>query len=170
MLTRVPEAMRVANRAMVLRHPNAMDCQVLRKAVQRTAGASGPAIGGLPTLGGMAVLSNDDEAEVDYQPVGDGKLLFTGVFQAIKTQDRGDAPEATPVGEAMIEPLAEGAFQVKDGDLVLAMPGGGVVVPYECTKVLTYLNIPPYVQKVELAAQGDALFDSDIEAIQDAKP
>ncbi len=161
MLNRVPEAVRTGVRAMVLRNPNAMNCRGLRKEVTRTAGAGPAEVGGAPTLGGMAVMSNDDEPQVDYVPLGDGKVLFAGVFQPVKLSDGRDAPEQADSGEAIVEPLEAGEWALRDGDLLLVSPGGDVLIPYEVTRVLTNIAIPPYVQRVELAAQGDAVFDPD---------
>lgn len=170
MLTNVPQAVRTGVRAMVLRHPNAMDCEVFRKASPRTFGAEAGDLGGMPSLGGLAVLNNDDEAEVDFMPLGQGRILFTGVMQPAKLADSRDFPESAPVGEAMVEPVEPGAFALKDGDLVVATPGSGVGIPYEVTKVLTMIHIPPYVQRVELSQQGEAMFDADIAAMLADRP
>lgn len=159
MLTAVPQAIRTANRAMVLRHPNAFEAQVMRRNVARTAGAEdGGEAGGLPTLGGMAVMDPEDEAQVDYELLGDARVMFLDPYQGATMADNGDAPETMPTVLAMIEPVAEGQFTPKDGDLVMLMPGAGVVLTYEVTNVLATLNIPPYTQKYELSAQGDLMF------------
>lgn len=157
MLNQVPNALRIANRVMVMRHPNSMDCQLMRKAVTRTAGAEGGLLHNLPTLGGLGVMDNEDEAEVEYSPLGNGRVLFVGRYAGSTLSDRRDNAEAE-VGEAMIEPETEGAFEPRDGDLVMAMPGGGVVITYEVTKVFNAVNIPPYLPRYELTPQGDMTF------------
>lgn len=167
MLTNVPTQLRVAARQMVMRHPNSMDCAVYRKVVMRTAGAGAGDVGGLPTMGGMAVLDNEDEPQVDYVPLGEGKLLFGGIYERTKLMDRRDAADQQASSEALVEPLILGAFEVKDSDLVMAMPGGGVVIPYEVVEVLNTVNIPPFLPKYMLAPQGDLLFDPDIAELQD---
>ena len=156
MLNQVPNGMRVAQRGVVLRHPNAMDCQVWRRRVTRTDGADGE-LGGLPTLGGIGVTDSEDEPESDYELLGSGKVLFTGGYEGSVLQDNKDSAEGI-TGIALIEPLEAGSFTPKDSDLVMAMPGGGVVIPYEVTNVLNTVNIPPYVAKYELSPQGDLLF------------
>ena len=166
MLNRVPQAVRTGVRAMVMRNPNALDCRALRKVISRTAGTEAGNVGGLPTLGGMTVMSNDDEPQVDYQPLGQGKVLFTGQFQPAKLGDGRDFPEQADLGEAMVEPLQLDGWELRDGDLLLVSPGGDVLIPYEVTRVITSLAIPPYVQRVELAAQGDPMFDADLAALQ----
>lgn len=170
MLSNVPNAIRTATRQMVMKHPNAYDCEVFRKASPRTFGADGQTLGGMPTLGGMAVMNNDDEAEVDYVPLGPARMLFTGVMQPIKLADSRDFPESAPTGEAMVVPAEEDAFELRNGDLVVATPGSGVGIPYTVTNVLTMLHIPPYVQRVELSQQGEAAFDPDIAAMLDDRP
>lgn len=156
MLNQVSNGMRVAQRGVVMRHPNAMDCQVWRRRVNRTEGANGE-LGGLPTLGGIGVTDSEDEPESDYELLGSGKVLFTGRYEGSTMQDNKESAEAT-TGVALIEPLEIDAFTPKDSDLVMAMPGGGVVIPYEVTNVLNTVNIPPYVAKYELSPQGDLLF------------
>lgn len=169
MLNQAAAAMRVANRAMVTRHRNAMDCQVYRKTVTRTAGAESGSLGGLPSLGGMGVIDSEDEAQVDFTLLGEGKVLFTQRYEGSTLADRRDNAEAT-TGEALIEPNEEGAFEPKDGDLIMAMPGAGVVITYEVSRVLNVVNIPPYVAKYELEPQGDLMFLPEVAASQADRP
>lgn len=170
MLTNVPQAQRAAARVMVLRHPNAFDAEVYRKEVTRTAFAPGAAVGGLPTLGGVAVLDPEDEAEVNYVLLGEAKVLFAGIYERTEIHDSREAAEQQAVSEAMIEPVTLGAFEPKDSDLIMVMPGAGVVVPYEVTSVINATAIPPYVPKYQLSVQGEMPFDPDLAALQDAKP
>lgn len=170
MLNRVPEAARIANRAMVTRHPNAMVCQVWRKSVTRTLGAGATLVGGLPTLGGLAVLDQEDEAEVEYTLIGTGKVLFAGVYEGTTLNDSRDAAEGMATALASIEPDVAGAFEPKDSDLIMAEPGGGIVIPYEVTRVINAVNIPPYVPKYELSAQGDLMSPPGLAALQAARP
>jgi hypothetical protein len=150
--------MRLAARSMVLRHPNAFDCQVWRRVVQRTEGAESGSAGGLPTLGGLTVMDPDDEPESDYSLMGEGKTLFTGNYEQSPMTDNRDSPMAAGVGEALVEAVTPGEFELKKRDLVMVMPGAGVVITYECTDVLNTVNIPPYLPKYELSAQGDLMF------------
>lgn len=158
MLTAVPNALRIAARAMVTRHPNAFEAQVMRRNVTRTAGAEAGEAGGLPTLGGLAVMDPEDEAEVEYSLLGTARVLFTTMYEPSTMADNRESPEAAANALALIEPDLPGAFEPKDGDLVMLMPGAGVVIPYEVTNVLNQVNIPPYVPKYELSAQGDLSF------------
>jgi hypothetical protein len=158
MLNQVPIAMRIAARAMVMRHPNSIDCQVWRRQVTRTAGAASGSAGGLPTLGGLTVMDSDDEPQVDYSLLGDAKVHFTGLYERTTLADAKDSAVAQTVSESLIEPVVEGAFEPKDGDLVMVMPGAGVVITYEVTNVLNTVNIPPFLPKYELGMQGDMVF------------
>lgn len=170
MLNQVPTAIRTAARNVTLRHPNAMDCHIYRRSVVRTAGAEdGASPSGAPTLGGAGVMDTEDENEVDYTDLGAGRILFGGVYVPTDLSDRRDAAEGA-VGEAQIEPIEAGAFECKDGDLVMVMPGGGVVLTYEVTKILNTVNIPPYVPKYEVTPQGDLMFVPEVAADQAARP
>jgi hypothetical protein len=159
MLNAVAVAMRTANRATVLRHPNSIDAQVWRRQVVRTAGAEAGSIGGLPTLGGAMVMDSEDEDDVEFEKIGDAKVLFTENYQGTTLADNRASAEATEVRLALIEPVEKDAFEPKDGDLVYLLPGADVVIPMEVTKVLSMVEIPPYVVKYELSAQGDLLFE-----------
>lgn len=158
MLNQVPNGMRVAQRGVVLRHPNAFDCQVWRKRTNRVHGADGE-LGGIPTLGGIGVTDTEDEAEFGYELLGEGKALFTGRYEGTTMQDNKESAESV-TGVALIEPVEVDAFTPKDGDLVMLLPGAGVVIPYEVTNVLNTVNIPPYVAKYELSPQGNLLMDA----------
>jgi hypothetical protein len=65
-------------------------------------------------------------AEPRYRLVGDGKLAFEGGHDA-------GAPEGE--GFAFVAPDRPGAFRVRVGDLVTAMPGLGIVLPFEVIAV-----------------------------------
>jgi hypothetical protein len=170
MLTQVPQALRVAARAMVTRHRNAFDAQVFRRTVTRTAGAESGQGGGRPTLGGLAVMDPEDEAEVDYVPLGNAKVLFTGQYEDTTLSSRRDFAEQMATSTALIEPDTQGAFEPKNGDLVMLFPGGGVVVPYEVTGITATVNIPPYVPRYELSAQGDLMFADVVAQSQAGRP
>lgn len=161
MLNNVAIAVRRGSRLVVLNHRNAIEATIMRRTVTRTAGAEAGTMGGLPTLGGIGVMDPEDEPEVDYAPLGPAKVLFAEPYQPTTMSDRRDAPEAA-TAIALIEPITEGLFDIKDGDLVMLSPGGGVVIPYEVTNVLNTVNIPPYAPRYELSAQGVLSFDGEI--------
>ena len=166
MLNRVPEAMRVANRAMVTRHQNSIDGQLYRRELTRTFGTEAGNVGEIPTLGGLTVMERGDEAEFDYTLLGDCKVLFITEYEGTEFTNNLDSPESMAVGMALIEPVVAGAFQPILKDLVMLMPGGGVVIPYQVTNMLSQVNVPPYVPKFELSQQGDINFVEAVRASQ----
>lgn len=159
MLNNVPIQVNKAARQVVLRHPNAMDCTVWRKAVNRVAETS---MGGLPTIGGLGVLDAEDEADYSYTELGDARILFCGVFQgqAGNTIDADtglnypDMPIEALV-ECVAEPTAEGFFVADKPDMVTVYPGAGIVLSYEVVGVTGAVNIPPYTRKLVLAPRQD---------------
>lgn len=156
MLNSVPKAVNASVRQVVLRHPNSFDCTIARKHVTRTEGNS--QMGGAPTLGGMGVLRDEDEAEFEYVSLGPARLLFAGQpVQQADMNDRDDAMNPPPVVEAQIEPTAEpgatGHFDTETGDLVMVDLGLGVVLAYEVVTVSGSLMIPPFVRRFALNPQ-----------------
>lgn len=162
MLNNVPIQINQAARQVVLRHPNAMDCSVWRKTVNRVADAPPLAMGGLPTIGGLGVLDAEDEADYSYTELGDARIVFCGVFQgqAGNTIDAdtglnyADIPIEALV-ECVAEPAAGGYFQADKPDVVTVYPGAGIVLSYEVIGVTGAVNIPPYTRKLVLAPRQD---------------
>jgi hypothetical protein len=136
-----------------------MDCEVWRKLVLRTA-PGGEEMGGRPTLGGLAVLTGDEEPEFEYQRLGEGRIYFTDRYDGqLSTVDRGDSlAQDVVLVQALIEPLEAGAFTIKKEDLVGVMPGGGVLIGYEVFDIPGSVNIYPYTSKYVLAPR-DVLTD-----------
>ncbi|NDY89724.1 hypothetical protein [Ideonella livida] len=177
-LSPVAASLQLSARMITLNHPAAMDCQVYRKSVSRTAhtDAPGETIGGLPLLGGVPVLSDEDEADVDWDPVLPedqihAKCLLLGGYSGSSMLDNGQGPDAPALQEARIEPLAApgspGYFELSKGDLIMVMPGGGVVFTFAVQDFSNTLMLPPYVPKVILAAQGDLTYIPSVSAAVD---
>ena len=162
MLTAVPNAVNAAARRVTLKHPNAMPCTVWRKQVTRATmpgGAAPTMMGGLPTLGGMGVLSSSDEDRIEYIELGPASMLSLGQYQPNDMVDRDNGIVAELGIEARVEPIAEpgqpGHFVVDKDDLLAVTPGLGVVLAYEVVNVLTQANIPPYVRKLGVMPRDD---------------
>lgn len=156
MLNNVPLAIRRSVRAVTLNHPNRMTCTVYRKVVTRVAPTM---IGGLPTLGGLGVLEDDDEADFEYQSLGDGVVVMLQVYQGgFRSDDNSllDNPN-TSQQEAFIEPLIDNAFTPKKHDLV-SIVMGDAVLPYEITDITGTVNIPPFTQKYVLQLRDELLY------------
>lgn len=155
MINQVSEAVSRATRAVVLKHPNSMECQVYRKVVKRT-NPTGETMGGAPTLGGMGVLSSEDEPDFEYQPVGSARVLFSAFGQDLDIVDRDDGV-ALPVGvvAAQIEALDNTQFTPEKYDLLACMPGGGVLIGFEVVGLSTSINIYPYTRKYAVAPRDE---------------
>ena len=162
MLNNVPTAVMRAARMVTLRHPNAMDCTVYNKVVDRVATSAPFSEGGMPTIGGVAVLDSEDEADYSYEERGDGRLIFMGVFQTQGsnfTDDDAGLNYREDLVEALIEPEAEPGtpehFTVDKSDIVTVFPGGGFAVSYEVVGVTGNVSVPPYTRKFILAPRQD---------------
>ncbi|TQC96414.1 hypothetical protein FK216_12050 [Moraxellaceae bacterium AER2_44_116] len=156
MLNNVPLAIRRSVRAVTLNHPNRMTCTVYRKVVTRVAPTM---IGGLPTLGGLGVLEDDDEADFEYQSLGDGAVVMTGTYQGgFRSDDNSllDNPNISQQ-EALLEPLTDDGFTPKKHDLV-SIVIGDAVLPYEITDITGTVNIPPFTQKYVLQLRDELVY------------
>ena len=162
MLNQVPIQIQRSARQVTLRHPNAMDCTVWRKVINRVSADTPATIGGLPTIGGLGVLDSEDEADFDWQPKGDAKIVMAGVFQAeggnTVDTDNGllyPAPPIEALIECILDPGDPDFFMADKPDMVTVEPGGGVVLTYEVTGVQGNVNIPPYTRRYILAPRSD---------------
>ena len=92
-LTRIQDVIERSTRQVVISHPNAYNCRLYRREVQRQAPCE---VGGMPTLGGTGVMSVADEAEIAWNFLGLGYALLV---------ERGDAPsDAADELRFLIEP------------------------------------------------------------------
>ena len=133
-----------------------MTCTVYRKVITRTAPDT---LGGLPTLGGLGVLEDDDEADFEYQSLGDGVVVMLQVYQGgFRSDDNSllDNPN-TPQQETLLEPLIDDGFTPKKHDLV-SIVIGDAVLPYEITEITGTVNIPPFTQKYVLQLRDELLY------------
>jgi hypothetical protein len=130
-----------------------MDCTVYRKVVTRTAPDT---LGGLPTIGGLGILSDEDETDFEYQPLGDGSLVMIGTYQGGFNSDDNsflDNPN-TAQQEVLLEPITEGQFTPQKYDFV-NVTIGEAVLPYEITDITGTVNIPPFTQKYVLQLRDE---------------
>lgn len=162
MLTKVPTAISKSARLVTLRHPNAMECELFRKQVTRVDTPVADDYAGLPTLGGLGVISSDDEVEFEYIELGAAKVVFAGGFQAqlgnTMDNDSGvtypDAPIEALV-ECVADPEAPTFFTPDKNDMVTVYPVPGVAIVYEVVGVTGNVNIPPYTRKYLLQPRSD---------------
>ncbi|WP_321946586.1 hypothetical protein [Paraburkholderia sp. J10-1] len=169
MINSIPEQIMAASRAVTLKHPNSMDCQVYRRVVKGRPGPAHPA-SGMATHGGLGMLTPEDDEAIEYRPLGAGKILITSRYEGtLSIVDRGDgvAPDTT-LQEALIEPLglagasgrpdASPGFTPERYDLVGVMPGGGVLIGFEIMDVTGSVAIYPYTRRYIIAPR-DQLHD-----------
>lgn len=171
MLNKVPQHINRAARTVVLRHPNAWPAFVYRKAVTRTNTPS-EEMGGAQTLGGMGVLSSEDEDEVTWSELGYAAVLVAEPYQGGRLSDRDDAIDATAAEflvliEPVAEPGSEGYFTVKQHDVTYILIGEGVKIAFEVIRIEGNVSIPPYTRRYVLNKRDDLSF---VEAFQDVKP
>lgn len=163
MLTMVPDAINRMTRTVVINHPNTFNCVVIRQTVTRPSGSS---VGGLPTLGGLAVISADDEEQVEWNSLGKGFAMKSEPFQASLMMDRQDANNgAAEEFRFLIEPETIGAFEPKKEDVFYLVYNnlsvGGVTVKahvaYEIVGVETTSDIPPFTQRYICNRRNDLM-------------
>lgn len=162
MLTNVPASVSYSSRQVVLRHPNSMTCHVWRKQVLRTEldDLGDPSVmGGSPTMGGMGVLRSEDESEFEYQELGEGRMLFVGIYQPADVVERDNGLVPAELQEALVEclvdPAAPGFFLVDTSDVVFLDLGMGNLMPYEVATVTGGIHIPPYTRRLVLNPRDD---------------
>lgn len=159
MLHNVPAAVNRMARNVVINHPNSYNCQVFRKAVTRP----GPISGGLPVLGGLGVLSSDDEEQFSYEWTGNGYALQVEAFEPSVMMDRGDANNGA--GDAfkfLIESEEAaglpGSFEAKKNDVIYLLLGDGsspAKLAFEVVGIEAVLNIPPYTTRFIMNRRDD---------------
>ena len=159
MLTNVPEGINRLARATVINHPNCWGGFVLRKALNRTAPS---------TLGGIGVLSAEDEEDFEFAFQGHVYALLADTFSPASMTERGDA-NIGAVNEMrfLIEPQGEPGqsdwFEIKKGDLfyiVLGIADDSPRIAYEIVGIETPHNVVPFSRRyvVNRRAEMDAGF------------
>jgi len=156
MINEIPRKVMEAANTVALKHPQSMDATIYRKVFKRT-NTTGEMMGGAPTLGGLGVLTPEDEDQYEYQEVGEVKLLIVSRFDGeLDTTDREDSfVPGSDMQEALIASVASPPVEIKKYDLVAAMPGGGVVIAFEILKLPTTVSIFPYTTKYVIAPRDD---------------
>lgn len=168
MLNNVAIQINRANRQRTLREPNAIDCVLFSKQVDRESDSA--SVDGYPTLGGAGVMSDEDEVNYSWVYACDAKIHFAQGFAAPlgNTADNGgrlDYPEG--VTEASIEPVIDpgkpGYVQPAKRMLVALLMGDGLIINYEIVDVTGNVNIPPYTRKYLVNPRPDEEVTGDLE-------
>jgi hypothetical protein len=150
MLVNVPQAINRMARNVVINHPNTWNCQIFRKTVHRIAPIEH---GGLPTLGGLAVLDTTDEEDITWDFIGNGFALNAEQFQPAPILDRRDGNiGASAEFRFMIEPEEEFGFDVKSKDIFYLLIWTAdyddpARMAFEVVGIETSVNIPPFVNR-----------------------
>lgn len=168
MLNNVAIQINRANRQRTLREPNAIDCALFTKRVDRVSESA--AYDDFPTLGGIGVISDEDEVNYSWVFACDAKIHFSQGYAAPlgNTADTGDRlGYAEGVTEASIEPIlapdAEGYVQPAKRMLVALLMGDGLIINYEIVDVTGNVNIPPYTRKYLVNPRPDEAVTADLE-------
>lgn len=159
MLNNVPTGINAMARGVILRHPNTFNCEVYRRKRLRID----PEVGGAPTLGGMMVLSIQDETEVSWELVGMACALSADLFQPSSAMDRRDANNGFDQEyRFLIEPEEmpgnPGGFKIEKNDVFYIIMGEGpdaAKIAHEIVDVEATLNVPPYVERYVTNRRGD---------------
>ncbi len=160
MLSNVAIAVSRADRQRTLREPNALDCVLFNKQVTRTS--EGASYDGYPTMGGLGVMTDEDEVSYEWVEAGDARICFSQGYAAPlgNTSDDGqrldyaDGVLAASIA-TILEPGAPGYVQPDKRMLVAVLVGGGVIINYEIVGVTGEINIPPYTRKYLLNPRPD---------------
>lgn len=162
MLNNVPESINRMTRNIVINHPNGFNAVMLRKRVTRTNAENGEneEIGGLPTLGGLAVISNEDEEAVEWDLLGNAYALEAAQFSPALMMDRQDAHNGTEdETRFLIEPETpageEGAYTIQKNDVMYLSISEHVLLAFEIVGIESPTNIPPYTQRYICNRQAD---------------
>lgn len=152
MLSNIPNGINAITRNVVIRHPNTFNCEFYRRQVLR----NDPVVGERPAIGGMMVLSVDDEVEIEWAAIGIGYALAADLFQPSMMMDRGDANNGS-IDEYrfLIESdkeAFEGGFEPKKDDVFYIVLGNiqdekAPRLAYEIVAIESTVNIPPYVPR-----------------------
>lgn len=152
MLNNVAIQINRANRQRTLREPNAIDCVLFSKRVDRESDSY--SYDGSPTMGGAGVMNDEDEVNYSWVYACDARIHFAQGFAAPlgNTSDDGgrlNYPEG--VTEASIEPVIDpdkpGYVQPGKRMLIALLMGDGLIINYEIVDVTGNVNIPPYTRK-----------------------
>jgi hypothetical protein len=160
MLNTVAITVSRANRQRTLRGPNSIDCVLFTKEVRRASDDA--SYDGYPTLGGLGVMSDEDEVDYEWIEACDARIAFSqGYVPPLgNTSDDGSRLDYQDgIVEASIEPIDEpgtpGYVEPAKRMLVAVLVGGGVIVNFEIVDVTGTINIPPYTRKYLLNPRPD---------------
>lgn len=147
----VPVTVNKAARRVIMKHPNSIPCQVFRMVINRNE----PLSAGAPTIGGLGVVTPDDEPDYDWQELGVGWALKAQPFDPSPMYDRQDAhndsgDEFRYMIEPYFEPFTDGWFDIKNQDVVYMTPYPNIKLAFEVVGQETVLDMFPYATRYVL--------------------
>lgn len=157
MLTNVPKGINRMARNIVINHPNSFECQMYRKSVDRT---NESLVSGMPTIGGLGVISAEDEENISYDFLGNGYALQAEPFSPSSMMERQDANNGfANEFRFLIEPEQPtgmvGNFTVRKGDVMFIVISDDVKLAYEVVEPETVMNISPFAMRYVTNRRGD---------------
>jgi len=153
MIEKAVNAINNATRNITINHPNNYNAVILRKVLNRTATASE---GGIPTLGGVAVLDSEDEEDYAFTSLGNAFVLSVNDPTDGIMNGRMDVAEYGSEEEFyLIEPETAGAFIIELHDVMYKIIGAKVRLAYEITTIHSVNNIYPYSYKYGCNLRND---------------
>lgn len=157
MLNNVSNSQNRMNRNIVINHPNSWECHVYRKILNRN---DEPLSGGIPTIGGMGVISSDDEEDISWELVGIGYALQVEAFQPSVMMDRIDANNGFENEiRYLIEPEEPsgmpGYFDIRKNYVFQIIISDNVKLAHEIVNIETVSNIPPFVTRYVTNRRAD---------------
>lgn len=151
MLNVVPIGINKAARLLVLNHPNSVHCKFLRKHITRPSDGTSM---GLPTLGGMGVLSMEDEEDYTVEELGNAYALRADSFSPSQMMDQQDANNGTDDSfvfliEPELLPPDQWSFTIKKNDIFYYVISDAPLIElgFEIVAIETVNNIPPFSQR-----------------------
>lgn len=153
MLKNIPEGIASISRSIISNHPNRWSVQVFKSVYTRQ---SVGVMGGIPTLGGVGVLTAEDESERDFELKGYGYALSVDGFTASSMTDWGDATQPDNNRFTfLIEPVPDKSsaqrFEIEKRDIILILLTGDMAtspkIAYEVVGIDSTVNIAPYTKR-----------------------
>lgn len=157
MLNSVPSVINKMTRNIVVNHPNTFACQVYRKVVARADEAT---VSGLPTMGGLGVISSEDEENIDWDFLGNGYALLAEVFQPSSMMERMDTNNGLNNEQRfLIEPEKPSGdpefFIPRKNDVMVLVITDDVRLAFQVVDVEAVNNIPPYSMRYVVNRRAD---------------
>lgn len=147
MLNTVPNATNKMLHSVITNHPNAFNCEIYRKVIDRENSQ---------TLGGLGVLSSEDEENIRFEFVGIGYALQAENFQQSQMMDRQDTNNSYADEVRFVIAPENDDFVIEKHDvLYLLFMDGKAKLAWEIVGIETTVNIAPYTRRYVCNKRND---------------